>query len=168
MKKPIFKCWREDWEKECQKKKDPVNKAKFERKYKGLKFYDLDYEERILECKRIVYNQAEGYSVECSILDKETLDDEDIMTTTVVHECIAEKQCNHLNPHVRMIQKSYVEDLHVSTKPAKASARKVDSIDVGSDSSESEFSSKRKKRRNTKGERKRPGEHYNRKKEGQL
>ena len=86
------------------------------------------------------------------------------MTTTVVHECIAEKQCDHLNPHVRMIQKSYVEDLHVSTKPAKAYARKVDSIDVGSDSSESEFSSKRKKRRNTKGERNRTGEHYNRKK----
>ena len=47
MKKPIFKCWREDWEIECQKKKDPVNKAKFERKYKGLKFYDFDHENRV-------------------------------------------------------------------------------------------------------------------------
>ena len=166
MKKPIFKCWREDWEIECQKKKDPVNKAKFERKYKGLKFYDFDHENRILECTRIVYNQAEGYSVECSILDKETLDDKDIMTTTVVHECIVEKQCDHLNPHVRMIQKSYVEDLHVSTKPAKASARKVDSIDVASDSSDSDLSTKRMKRRNTNGERNRMYEQYNRKKEG--
>ena len=89
------------------------------------------------------------------------------MTTTVVHECIAEKQCNHLNPHV--IQKSYVEDLYVLTKPAKASARKVDSIDAASDNSDSDLSTKRmqtsiRKRRNTKGERKRPGEHYNRKK----
>ena len=129
----------------------------------------MDYDDRILECTRIVYNQAEGYSVECSILDKETLDDEDIMTTTVVHECIVEKQCDPLNPHVRMIQKSYVEDLHISTKPAEASARKFDSIDAASDTSDSDLSTKRmqtsiRKRRNTKGERNRTGEHYNRKK----
>ena len=126
----------------------------------------MDYDKRILECTRIVYNQAEGINVECTIIDTETLDDKDIMTTMVVHECIVEKSCDHLNPHVRMIQKSYVEDLHVSTKPANASARKVDSIDAASDDSDSDLSTKQRKRRNTKGERNRMDEQYNRKKEG--
>ena len=49
-------------------------------------------------------------------------------------------------------------------KTANASARKVYSIDAASDDSDSDLSTKRRKRKNTKGERNRMDEQYNRKK----
>jgi len=38
----VFKCYFEDWEKECLHRKDDISKAKFLQKYGGLEFDDVD------------------------------------------------------------------------------------------------------------------------------
>ena len=43
-RRPIFRCWQESWEIEVRKKRDPVNQAKLQTKYAGIRFYDLDDE----------------------------------------------------------------------------------------------------------------------------
>ena len=85
-KKPLFKCWLEDWEIDCQTKKNSINKAKFERKYIGIKFYDVDNEGRILECVRVKFMKEHGYTIECNIINDDEEDDEDSFTIKVVIE----------------------------------------------------------------------------------
>ena len=41
-RRPIFRCWQESWETEVRKKRDPVNQAKLQTKYAGIRFYDLN------------------------------------------------------------------------------------------------------------------------------
>ena len=137
--KPLFKCWTEDWETSLQYKKCAVNKEKFQRKYIGIKFFDHDYGDRILECVRVNYTRRDGYTIACKIYDQEEEDDEDNISIQVIIECILERDCQHLNTHVRMVTKT-TDNLQNVPSPGRASAQKVYAIDIPSDDSESDLS----------------------------
>ena len=56
----LFYNFKEDWEDELQfKKKDPVAKAKFEQKYKGVMFRDAPTETFV--CVGVTYRHGQGY-----------------------------------------------------------------------------------------------------------
>ena len=137
--KPLFKCWTEEWETSLQYKKDTINKTKFEKKYIGIKFYDHDFAGRILECVRVNYTKLHGYAIACKIYDQDEEDDEDNISIQVIIECILERDCQHLNTHVRMVTNT-TDDLRNVPSPGRASARKVSAIDIPSDDSDSDSS----------------------------
>ena len=111
-----------------------------ERKYIGIKFYDVDYEGRILECVRVKFMKENGYTIECSIINDDEEDDDDSFTIKIVLECIEYKDCHQLNKHVRMVQKTSEEETPIVSSPGRASARKVDTVELPSDDSDSDLS----------------------------
>ena len=143
-RRPIFRCWQESWEIDVRKKSDPVNKAKFQTKYVGIQFYDIDDEanDRLVVGDKIVYQKKDGYLVNCKIsIDGDQEEDEQWYTNTML-ECIADERSKHLNSHVRVIY-TQEEDRATITSPAKAAARRVDPVLSSSDEEDTV-----KKRRN--------------------
>ena len=119
---------------DARKKSDPVNKAKFQTKYVGIQFYDIDDEanNRLVVGDKIVYQKKDGYLVNCKIsIDGDPGEDEQWYTNTML-ECIADERSRHLNSHVRVIY-TQEEDRATITSPAKAAARRVDTVPSSSD-----------------------------------
>lgn len=51
----IFRCWVEEWEKECIKHNDPVSERKLLEKYKGMRFVDSDSYKVVTICDDALY-----------------------------------------------------------------------------------------------------------------
>ena len=76
---PIFRCWQEDWEIRLQKNKDPITQAKFQNKYGGICFYDVDETkyDRLIETGKVAFNKREGYLINCKASYDGTYKDDD-------------------------------------------------------------------------------------------
>ena len=95
----------EDWEKQCKNKQDPLNEARFDRKYKGIRFYNIDAnEEDILNTFfKTTYMKNVGYVLNC----KRTVDSEERHDLTdkpwYMHNlinCVIDERNTGLNKHV--------------------------------------------------------------------
>ena len=128
-RRPIFRCWQEAWEIDLRKKRDPVNQARLQTKYAGIRFYDLDDEtnDRLVVGEKVMYQKSDGYVVNCKVsIDGEPEEDEQWYTKTML-ECIADNRSKHLNNHVRVIY-TQEEDKTTVTSPVKVVARRVDTV----------------------------------------
>ena len=98
--------------------------------------------DRLVVGDKIVYQKADGYLVNCKIsIDGDPEEDEQWYTNTML-ECIADDRSRHLNSHARVIY-TQEEDRATLTSPAKAAARRVDTVPSSSDEEDTV-----KKRRN--------------------
>ena len=140
-KLPIFRCWREDWEIEIQKKRDEVHKARFQNKYCGIRFFDIDETkyDRLLEAYEVQFTKADGYVINCKVYVNGEKQEEEPWTTHIMFDCILDRKSEYLNQHVRILktpQEDY-EEYKQPSSPAKVASMRSKTDDTSSDDDDS-------------------------------